>query len=171
MGIEKKINNHNLIRVTEFIALFSGNLSFHFNSSARPILGDIRQIQQITMNLIANASESLGDSNGEITIETGEMYCNKDFFKKEHLFSMLSEGTYAFIEVRDSGCGIDTENIDKIFDPFFTTKFTGRGLGLAVALGIARAHNGAIIVESTPGRGTNVRVLFPVINLPLNERS
>ena len=62
----------------------------------------------------------------------------------------------------DTGCGIADKDIEKIFDPFFSTKFTGRGLGLAVVLGIVRAHGGAVTVESEPGRGSVFRVFFPV---------
>jgi two-component system, cell cycle sensor histidine kinase and response regulator CckA len=68
---------------------------------------------------------------------------------------------YVCLEVRDSGCGIAQENIEKIFDPFFTSKFTGRGLGLAVVLGIVRSHDGAITVESDPSLGSTFRVFFP----------
>ena len=62
----------------------------------------------------------------------------------------------------DAGCGIACKDIEKIFDPFFTTKFTGRGMGLSVVLGIVKAHNGGITVESEPGRGSIFRVFFPL---------
>ena len=70
--------------------------------------------------------------------------------------------TYACLEVTDSGCGITAGDMEKIFDPFFTSKFIGRGLVLAVVLGIVRQHGGSIIVESAPGRGSVFRVFLPV---------
>jgi len=67
------------------------------------------------------------------------------------------------LEVADTGGGIFPDDFEKIFDPFFSSKFPGRGMGLAVALGIARAHDGAITVESELGRGSTFRVFLPVL--------
>jgi CheY-like chemotaxis protein len=66
------------------------------------------------------------------------------------------------MEVKDAGCGIADKDIEKLFDPFFSSKFTGRGMGLAVVLGIVKAHDGAVTVESEPGRGSAFRVFLPV---------
>ncbi|MDQ6707846.1 MAG: response regulator, partial [Acidobacteriota bacterium] len=74
-----------------------------------------------------------------------------------------SAGQYVYLEVADSGHGMDEETKSRIFDPFFTTKFTGRGLGLAAVSGIVRGHNGAMTVETRMGHGTTFRIMFPAL--------
>lgn len=69
---------------------------------------------------------------------------------------------YACLEVSDTGAGISRESLDKIFDPFFSTKFTGRGLGLPVAAGFARASGGGVGVKSGEGRGTAAALFLPL---------
>ena len=76
----------------------------------------------------------------------------------------LPAGSYVFVEVEDSGVGIDEETRHRMFDPFFTTKFTGRGLGLASVLGILRGHRAGAVLDTAPGEGTCFRVLFPVLD-------
>jgi CheY-like chemotaxis protein len=66
-----------------------------------------------------------------------------------------------YLRVTDNGTGMDQNTLMRIFDPFFTTKFAGRGLGLAAALGIIQTHEGALQVESTPGRGTSFTLFLP----------
>ena len=129
--------------------------------------GDVTQIRQIIMNLITNASESLGDAHGKIVLGTGSLHCDRDYLDEASatllagLTEPLSEGLYVYFEVSDTGCGMEERFIERVFDPFFTTKFTGRGLGMSAVLGIVRGHRGAIRVDSTPGRGSTFRVLFP----------
>ncbi|MBE3064845.1 MAG: response regulator, partial [Spirochaetes bacterium] len=126
-----------------------------------PITGDATQIRQIVMNLIINASEAIGDAEGAIGVSTGAMACSADYLKEGAQGETPPAGQYVFLDVADTGCGMDRATLAKIFDPFFSMKFTGRGLGLAAVLGIVRGHGGAIRVESEPGRGTTFRVLFP----------
>ena len=126
------------------------------------VYGDVTQLRQIVMNLLTNASEAVGDAAGTITIATATVHADRPYLEAASLDDDLSEGLYVFLEVSDTGCGMDAEILQRIFDPFFTTKFSGRGLGLAAVLGIVRGHQGAIRVYSEPGRGTCVKVLLPV---------
>lgn len=70
-------------------------------------------------------------------------------------------GRYVFVEVVDTGCGMDEATLSRIFDPFYTTKFTGRGLGMPAVHGIVTHHGGALFIDTAVGRGTTVRALFP----------
>ncbi len=125
------------------------------------IRADLSQIRQVLMNLVINASESLDNQTGAIDIVTGSMECDGAALGAVWSGEPLKAGTYVFLEVTDTGCGMDEATRLRIFDPFFTTKFTGRGLGLAAVMGIVRGHGGAIRVYSEPGKGTTFKLLFP----------
>ena len=109
------------------------------------VTADPTQVRQVVMNLITNASDALGDAAGTITLRTG------------------LDGELVFLEVSDTGVGMDTGTLQRIFDPFFSTKFTGRGLGLAAVMGIVESHHGHIRIRSAPGEGTTFRILFPAV--------
>jgi signal transduction histidine kinase len=126
-----------------------------------PVEADAVQIQQVVMNLMINAAEAIGPDEGRVDIETGTIIVGPEGVKDAPVENNLLPGAHVFIRVRDTGCGMDEETQRQIFDPFFTTKFTGRGLGLAAALGIARSHNGAITVTTAPGQGSTFLLLLP----------
>jgi CheY-like chemotaxis protein len=113
------------------------------------------------MNLVINASEAIGSKEGIISISTGSIQCDQTYLHESYPIKPPPPGKYVYIEVADTGCGIDSKTLPKIFEPFFTTKFTGRGLGLAAVIGIMRQHKGAIKITSEPGKGSTFRVLFP----------
>ncbi|MFZ1641807.1 MAG: ATP-binding protein [Candidatus Contendobacter sp.] len=136
-------------------------LNLNLKESLIPLHGDPSQIRQVVMNLVINASEALGDRAGTVAISTGLMECSRECLSQVYLEESLSEGLYVWLEVSDTGCGMDPEIQRRIFEPFFTTKFTGRGLGLSAVLGIVRGHQGALKVYSEPGGGTTFKVLFP----------
>jgi two-component system, cell cycle sensor histidine kinase and response regulator CckA len=127
------------------------------------ILADPVHLKQILTNLVLNASEAIGDREGDISVAIYEMSSPQveelRVFPPE--WESKAEG-YACLCVSDTGCGLDAEMLEKIFDPFFSTKFIGRGLGLSVVLGLVRAYEGAIAVESRMGRGTTFQVFFPL---------
>lgn len=127
---------------------------------------DATQIRQIIMNLVINASEAIGDKSGVIAISTGCIDCDKNYLKDVWLHENIREGLYVYLEIADTGCGMDKATQAKIFDPFFTTKFTGRGLGMAALLGIVKGHKGAIKIYSEPMKGTTIKVLLPASDRP-----
>ncbi len=118
------------------------------------VTADPTQIRQVVMNLITNASDSLGEGAGTIVLRTGMAEDGDD---------RPGPGQFVFLEVADSGCGMDTGTLQRIFDPFFSTKFTGRGLGLAAVMGIVESHGGRIRIRSAPEEGTTFRILFPAV--------
>ncbi|MDD5285490.1 MAG: response regulator, partial [Desulfuromonadaceae bacterium] len=127
---------------------------------------DATQIRQIIMNLVINASEAIGEKSGVIAITTGCMDCDHGYLKDVWLDENITEGLYVYLEIADTGCGMDKETLSRLFDPFFTTKFTGRGLGMSAVLGIVRGHRGAIKVYSEQDNGTSFKVLFPASSRP-----
>jgi PAS domain S-box-containing protein len=147
-------------------------LRYNFAESLPTFDGDVTQIRQLVTNLIANASEAIGDKSGVITLSIGAMDCDRDYLDTANtatqtgLAEPLPEGVYTYLEVADTGCGMDAETIEKVFDPFFTTKFTRRGLGMSAVLGIVRGHKGALKIHSEVGKGTTIKVLFPANELP-----
>ncbi len=136
-------------------------LRFFLNKHLPLIQADVNQLRQVVINLVSNAAESIGDKDGLIRITTGAMRATREYLHHTHLSPDLPEGNYVFVEVSDNGAGMPPEILQRIFEPFYTTKFTGRGLGLSAVLGIVRGHNGAIKVESEPGKGASFLVLFP----------
>ena len=108
-----------------------------------------------------NAAEALGDIEGEVVVETRLVEIGPGPTVGYHL--PPPPGRYVRLSVSDTGPGIPPQVQARMFDPFFTTKFAGRGLGLAAVLGIMRAHHGAIRVMTSPGKGTAVEALWPVI--------
>ncbi len=125
------------------------------------IEADASQVRQVIMNLLTNAAEACQDRSGIVTLHTGFVHADEKYISENYLLDQLPEGYYVYLEVSDTGCGMDEQAQEKIFDPFFSTKFTGRGLGLAAVLGIVRGHGGAIKVYSEPKRGSSFKVLLP----------
>ena len=140
-------------------------LQLRLDPDMAPVMSDPSQMQQVLMNLVVNAGEAIGDNLGSIVVSTGETAVDAEF-AAQHLSGWAVEpGPHVFLEVRDSGCGMDGETQARIFDPFYSTKFQGRGLGLAAVAGIVRSHKGGIEVMSAPGAGAAIRVLLPAMAL------
>ena len=131
---------------------------------------ELAQVRQVIQHLVSNATEAIGAEDGEVTIRTGTKWVDRDYLATTYLGNDAPQGKYVFFEVTDSGCGMDEETRAKLFDPFFTTKLTGRGLGLAAVMGIVRAHQGAIRIDSIRDRGTSILLLLPAVEVEEKPR-
>ena len=139
-------------------------LKFNLATDLPSLKADPAQIRQMVKNLVTNAGESVGEKGSFVSVSTGSLTIGSTNIPEYSSFSTgkLSEGEYLYIEVADDGEGIDAKILQRIYEPFFSTKFAGRGLGLPAVLGIARGHEGDVIVHSESGVGTKVTVFLPV---------
>lgn len=160
------INVRQILRVLRNTCPENVKMSFKPEEIKIFIDGDPVQVRQVVMHLVNNAVEAVNDKKGEVIVSAGKMYCCSEFLGKQFLGENLREGEYAYLEVKDDGCGMSQGVLKKVFDPFFTTKFIGRGLGLPAVVGIVSAHHGSIQINSEEGKGTSVRVLFPMGTAP-----
>ena len=138
-------------------------LDFHLADRLPAILADPTQIQQVLMNIVINASESV-DGDVSVRIETHALDVEEKDLRELVSGSPLAPGRCVAVDVTDTGSGMAPETLERIFDPFFTTKTSGRGLGLAATVGIVHRHGGGIRVTSRLGEGTSFRVIFPASN-------
>jgi PAS domain S-box-containing protein len=165
----KALNLTGLVEETERLLRSSVSktifLTLHLRRDLPLVRADATQIQQIVMNLVVNASEAIGEQEtGTVTVSTGVAEYDRAVLVRGRVPECTEAGEYVYLEVTDSGGGMDKEARQRLFDPFFTTKFAGRGLGMSATLGIVRGHEGTIFVDSEPGRGTTIRVLLPALD-------
>jgi signal transduction histidine kinase len=122
-------------------------LSTDFEEEARMLWADEVQLRQLFINLVKNAIEAMDETGGALTVKA---------------IRMRDETGGVGLEIRDTGCGIDQEDLERIFDPFFSRKAAGTGLGLSMCSRIVESnHGGRIFIESARGEGTAVLVWLP----------
>ncbi len=156
---------------THLAALLPDGATLEIVPSGRGPLVEVdrTQLRHALAGLVTNAGDALGAAPGRITVRTALV--ERGAVRRDHLvFGDLQRVTYALLEVSDDGCGMDDGVRARILDPFFSTKRGGRGLGLVPVLGLARAHDGAIVVESAAGRGTRIALLLPPAAAPAEVR-
>jgi PAS domain S-box-containing protein len=150
--------------VEEMLALLKVSVSKHaminadLDQDLPATLASATQLRRVVMNLITNASDAIGDRDGIIRVVTRGVIIRGE---PVAVSESSREGDYVALEVSDTGCGMSPETQARVFDPFFTTKSAGRGLGLAVVLGIVRGLGGAIRLVSELGKGTTFQILLP----------
>ena len=136
-------------------------LEVRLEADRSSVVGDPSQLQNALLNMGINASHAM-PGGGRFTISSRNTYLD-EVFCKASVFN-LAPGHYIELEVRDTGSGIEPENLDRIFDPFFTTKAQekGTGLGLAMVFSTVKQHGGSITAHSEVGRGTSFKILLPL---------
>ncbi|MHC1729076.1 MAG: PAS domain S-box protein [Syntrophobacteraceae bacterium] len=126
------------------------------------VLADLPQMQQVLVNLAANAAHSMEEKGGVLEVCLRNIELTPD---SPPVHPGLVHGKYVMLSVSDTGHGISPEILDRIFEPYFTTKDTGKGTGLGLAMvhGVVQRHGGAVTVQSEPGKGTTFSVYLPRI--------
>ncbi|HEY7389367.1 MAG TPA: PAS domain-containing protein [Bryobacteraceae bacterium] len=137
-------------------------LSLEAEDNVPSVQADPAQLQQVMMNLVINAGESIRERTpGEVRVAVRRHNLQPEDYRDAVVPIERGDREYVSFSVTDSGAGMDAATQARIFDPFFTTKFHGRGLGLAAVLGIVKAHRGTITVRTAPGKGSVFTVLLP----------
>jgi PAS domain S-box-containing protein len=133
-----------------------------FAADVPRILADPTQMHQVVINLITNAAHAMAESGGVIDVIVDRVTLEESLATRPR---ELGPGIHARLRVIDTGIGMSEATLQRAFDPFFTTKAPdqGSGLGLAVVHGIVEQHEGAILVHSRPGSGTEFEVYFPAV--------
>jgi two-component system cell cycle sensor histidine kinase/response regulator CckA len=126
-----------------------------------PVGADAIQVEQVLLNLGANAVDAMPDG-GKLILETRNILIDEN---NPGEIREIPSGRYVLLTVTDTGCGMSRKTLSHVFDPFFTTKEAGRGtgLGLASAYGIVKAHGGYIHCQSNPGKGTSFSMYWPAL--------
>ncbi len=144
----EKVNIHTIVDdvyKTMKNLLLSAKIKFvHHRSDNAQIMIDYNQVRRVILNVLKNAMEAIGN-NGKIEVFS-------KIFRERKRFCLY---------IKDTGCGIEKDKLEKIFEPFFTTKPTGSGLGMHVAYQVMKEHGGEIKITSEPGKGTTVILCFP----------
>ena len=141
--------------VSNLIRKSTNRFSAVYENNVPQVKGNVQRIEQVIINLLVNACQALSDIHQGIEVTT----------------AYDSKSDCAVVEIRDEGVGMSSEVLQRIRDPFFTTKREGggTGLGLAISDKIISDHGGTMVLDSVLGKGTSVKVSFPVGSKLENE--
>lgn len=144
-------------------------LDFRLSTDLPAVEADSAQLQQVLVNLVANAADAIGDSEGRITIATRRRFVDASDIATRFAGQSIAPGEHVALEVSDTGCGMAPEVREKIFEPFYTTKSKGRGLGLAAMQGILRGHRAGLLLQTEEGKGSTFQIFFPAAKVTVES--
>jgi PAS domain S-box-containing protein len=158
---------HEVVRLLRRTVGPGVEIDVRIDPAAPRVLADPTGVHQILTNLGMNAAQAMSEG-GTLSFQVLPLYVTDSVARAN---PSLNEGMYALLRVRDTGRGMPPEVQDRAFEPFFTTRGPdrGSGLGLAMVHGIVREHGGAVILESAPGEGTEVRCYLPAVESTVVE--
>ena len=137
-----------------------------FEPALGAVLVDRGQIAQAVLNLAINARDAMSEEGGRLSIRTANAELDQTYATAH---DGVVPGSYALLQITDSGVGMDKETQSRTFDPFFTTKDEGSGLGLATVYGLVKQSGGHIWLYSEPGMGTTFKLFFPITSAPITS--
>jgi PAS domain S-box-containing protein len=161
LGIEALDSNSELsaaLRLLHSTVESKARLVLHLAKGLPQVAADPFQLRQVVTNLVLNALDAMAGKRGVLTLHTEAVRLDAE---RAEQYS-LKVGDYVKITVEDTGSGIPVEARERLFEPFFSTKAAGRGMGLAAAAGIVRAHRGWLGIDGTSEHGTRFSILLPV---------
>ena len=138
-------------------------VTYNLADSLPPMDGDATQIRQVLLNLMTNAADAIEGQEGFITVSTAKTEVDAAYLESHRFDKAPPPGHYVLLRVADTGRGMTEQARERMFDPFYSTTPGSQGLGLAAVLGIVHGHHGSIRVESEPGSGTTITILFPCL--------
>ena len=139
-------------------------LDYELPKGLPPIVADANQMRQVLVNLVTNAAHAIGSADGVITVSAGTVRASDNDGAVNWPGQEPLSGICAYINVSDTGAGMDEDTQGKMWNPFFSTNPFGRGL--AVVQGVVRSHGGRIRVVSQLGAGTGIQIVFPAAQVP-----
>lgn len=137
-----------------------------FEPALGAVLVDRGQIAQAVLNLAINARDAMSEEGGRLSIRTANAELDQTYATAH---DGVVPGSYALLQITDSGVGMDKGTQSRAFDPFFTTKEEGSGLGLATVYGLVKQSGGHIWLYSEPGMGTTFKLFFPITSAPITS--
>ena len=159
--LDLNMHLHNLEKMLRRLVGEDVEIALQLEQGLGKIYVDPGQVDQVFMNLVVNARDAMPYGGTlKISTESTELLA-----RHAVLSESLKPGPYVAVTVADTGVGMDAETVQRIFEPFFTTKEQGKGtgLGLATVYGIVQQSGGLITVRSTPGKGTEFKILLPIV--------